>query len=70
MRSKVLWSVETKIELFDLNAKCHVWRESDTIPTMKCGGGSIMLWECFSAVGIGKLVRVERGEQSKVQRDP
>uniref|UniRef100_A0AAZ3PM51 Tc1-like transposase DDE domain-containing protein n=1 Tax=Oncorhynchus tshawytscha TaxID=74940 RepID=A0AAZ3PM51_ONCTS len=23
------------------------------------GGGSIMLWGCFSAVGIGKLVRIE-----------
>ena len=51
MRNKILWSDETKIELFVLNAKRHVWRKPGTsnqlansIPTMKHGGGSIMLW--------------------------
>ena len=29
------------------------------IPTMKHGGGSIMLWGCFSLEGTGKLVRIE-----------
>uniref|UniRef100_A0AAZ3QT02 Transposase Tc1-like domain-containing protein n=1 Tax=Oncorhynchus tshawytscha TaxID=74940 RepID=A0AAZ3QT02_ONCTS len=32
MRNKILWSDETKIELFGLNAKCHVWRKRVTIP--------------------------------------
>ena len=45
MRNKILWSDETKFELFDLNAKCHVWRKHGTISTVKHGGGSIMLWE-------------------------
>jgi hypothetical protein len=27
MRNKILWSDETKIELFGLNAKRHVWRK-------------------------------------------
>ena len=31
----------------------------NTIPTMKHGGGSIMLWVCFSLAGTGKLVRIE-----------
>ena len=31
----------------------------NTIPTVKHGGGSIMLWRCFSSAGTGKLVRIE-----------
>ena len=59
MRNKILWSDETKIELFGLNAKHHVWRKPGTISTVKHGGGSIMLWGCFSAAGTGSLVRIE-----------
>ena len=44
MRNKILWSDETKIELFGLNAKRHVWKKPGTVPTAKHGGGSIMLW--------------------------
>ena len=40
-----------------MNAKCHVLRKPGTIPTVKHGGGSIMLWGCFSEAG--KLVRIE-----------
>ena len=53
MRNKVLWSNETKIELFGLNANPHVWRKPGTIPTVKLVGGSIMLWGCFSVAGTG-----------------
>ena len=59
MRNKILWSAETKIELFGLNAKCDVWRKPGTIPTVMHGGGSIMLWGCFSAAGTGSLLRIE-----------
>jgi hypothetical protein len=44
MRNQILWSDETNIELFDLNAERHVWKNPGTIPTVKHGGGSIMLW--------------------------
>ena len=63
---KLLWSDETKIELFGVNQKKYVWRRPgtefaprNTIPTVKHGGGSIMLWGCFSAEGTGELVRVQ-----------
>ena len=59
MRNKIFWSDETKNELFGLNAKCHFWRKPGTIPMVKHCGGIIMLWECFSAVGTGRLVRIK-----------
>ena len=59
MGNKILWSDETNIEILSLNAKCHVWMKPGTIPTVKHAGGIIMLWECFSAAGTGRLVRLE-----------
>jgi hypothetical protein len=59
MRNNILWCDETIIELFGLNAKCHVWRKPSTIPTGRHGGGNVMLWGCFSAAGTRRLVRFE-----------
>ena len=47
------------MKLFGLKAKCQAWRKPGTIPTVKHGGGSIMLWEYFSVAGTGRLVRLE-----------
>lgn len=62
---RVLWSDETKLELFGHRDVAYVWRKKgeaynpkNTVPTIKHGGGSIMLWGCFSASGTGNLVRV------------
>ena len=57
MRNKSLLSDETKIELFGLNAKRHVWKKPGTVPMVKHGGGGIMRWGCFLATG--RLVRIE-----------
>jgi hypothetical protein len=66
VRNKILWSDETKMELFGLNVKCHIWKKAgtthhlaNTIPTGKHGGGSIMLWGCFSPAGTWRLVRIK-----------
>jgi hypothetical protein len=59
MRNKILWPDENKIELFGLNAKHCIWRKPGTISTVKHGGGSIMLWGCFSTAGTGRQVKIE-----------
>ena len=69
MKNKILGSDETKIELFGLNAKHHVWRKPGTY----CEAW----WWQHHALGIffgGRdwETSQDRGkdERSKVQRDP
>uniref|UniRef100_A0A8C4XCX6 Transposase Tc1-like domain-containing protein n=1 Tax=Erpetoichthys calabaricus TaxID=27687 RepID=A0A8C4XCX6_ERPCA len=76
MRKKILWSDETKIELFGVNARRYVWRkpgtahhQANTIPTVKHGGGSIMLWGCFSAAGTGRLGRMNSTQYQQILQD-
>ena len=67
IRQNILWSDEMKTELFGLNAKRYIWQKpstaphpSNTIPTVKHGSGSNMLWGCFSVAGTERLLRIER----------
>lgn len=58
----VLWTDGTKLELFGHMEQRYVWRVKDeaydqtnTIPTVKHGGGSLMMRGCFSAAGTVNL---------------
>ena len=58
----VLWSDEMKINLFSSDGFKHVWRrpgeeykDKCVMPTVKHGGGNVMVWGCMSAAGVGKL---------------
>ena len=48
--------------MFGHNYRNHVWRKDgeayslrNTVPTVKIGGGSIMIWGCFSTKGVRKI---------------
>ncbi len=60
-----LWTDETKVELFGRCVSHYIWRKSNTafqkkniIPTVKYGGGSVMVWGCFAASGPERLAVV------------
>ena len=63
---KVLWTDESKFEIFGSKRRQYVRRRSNEryhpkciVPTMKHGGGNILVWGCFSGHGIGDLKRID-----------
>ncbi len=48
------------------NAELH---PKNTIPTVKHGGGNIMLWGCFSAKGPGRLICVKERMNGAMYRE-
>lgn len=72
----VLWSDETKVNLFGSDAPTRVRRlpntEFDprhTVKTIKHGGGNIMVWGCFSYHGVGPLFWIKEIMTKEVYRD-
>ena len=63
--SKILWSDESKCNMFGFDGIKYVRRpiglRNDVkyqVPTVKHGGGSVILWSCFSRDGVGSIYRV------------
>lgn len=63
--SSILWSDETKIELFGHRDVAFIWRKKgeafnpkNNIHTVKHGGGKVMFGGFFAANGPGNLVKV------------
>lgn len=62
----VLWTDESKFELFNRKRRVRVWcrsgeelQERHIQGTMKHGGGNVMVWGCFSWGGVGSIVKID-----------
>lgn len=70
---RVIWSDETKINRFNSDGVQYFWSHTgkattsnQIIETVKHGGGSIMIWGCFSYFGVGPLEQI-KGTMRKEQ---
>uniref|UniRef100_A0A9J8AA81 Transposase n=1 Tax=Cyprinus carpio carpio TaxID=630221 RepID=A0A9J8AA81_CYPCA len=68
-----LWTDKTKVELFGRCVSHYIWCKSNTafqkkiiIPTVKYGGGNVMFWGCFAALGPGRLAVINGTMNSAV----
>lgn len=62
----VIFLDESKFNLFGSDGRTMVWRKpneelkgKNITPTVKHGGGSVMVWGCISAKGVGNLVFID-----------
>ena len=71
---KVLWSDESPFMLFPgsrgyvRRRACDDMKKKHLAPTVKHGGGSVMVWGCFHGSGVGVLKRVEGTIDSEAYR--
>jgi len=63
---QVLFSYESKFNIFRSDIRQNEWRKPKTAldkinlaPTVKHGGGKVMVWGCMSSAGVGQLVLIE-----------
>ncbi|KAG2464945.1 TCB1 transposase, partial [Polypterus senegalus] len=63
----VLWSDETKINIFGSDGVKRVWQQPGEVfkdkcvlPTVKHGGGSVMVWGCMCAADTGELQFIKK----------
>ena len=63
---KVLWTDETKMNLYQSDGKKKVWRREGTAQdpkhttsSVKHSGGGVMAWACMAAEGTGSLIFID-----------
>lgn len=68
---RVLWTDESKFEIFGSKRRVFVRRKvgermmkQRVVPTVKHGGGSVMVWDCFGGNNVGDIVKIE-GKMTK-----
>jgi transposase len=71
----VIWSDETKINLYESDGKQYCWRadgeplrDHHVTPTVKHGGGSLMIWGCMTAQGVGYMCKIDDGLDAELYR--
>ncbi len=64
--TNIMWTIETKVELFGRCVSRYIWRKTNTafhkkniIPTVEHGCGSVMVWGCFASSGPGRLAIID-----------
>src|SRR5215469_147372 len=70
---RVVWSDETKINRFGSDGRKWCWRERGSSlksnhvqATVKFGGGSLMMWGCMAAQGVGYACKIEERMNSEL----
>ena len=65
---RVVWSDETKVNRVGSDGRKWVWKhpgsalsEHNVVGTLKFGGGSLMMWGCMTAQGVGYACRIDGG---------
>lgn len=63
---KVLFSDESKYNIFKCDGRVRVWRRPNTEfdpsnvqQTVKHGGGGVLVWGCMASAGVGELVFID-----------
>jgi hypothetical protein len=72
----VIWSDESKFNLFGSDGKVTVWRTTKeefnpecAVPTVKHGGGNVKCWGCFSSSGVGNPAFIDGNMAGELYRD-